>query len=104
MSRKHLVLAFLSAFCLCATGELLADPPIGPSECTNDPLLQSGDQWNLDGPNGIGCPQDWNYVQGHNVVIAFIGDGVQYTRDEFRGKFAGGYNFQNPGEPPLPFP
>ena len=97
MLRGLLVFASLSWMGLTTAG---ANGSLPPFDCTNDPLIV--DQWNLDGPYGIGCPQDWNYVQGDDVVIAFIGSGVQYTRREFRGKFAGGYNFNDPTEPPLP--
>jgi subtilisin family serine protease len=73
------------------------------SACTNDPLVVSGAQWNVDGSEqSIGCPEDWNYVYGEDVSIAIIGDGVQYDRQDFEGKYVGGYNFQNPGSPPFP--
>ncbi len=77
----------------------------GQIDCSNDPLVESGDQWNVDGSeHSIGCPEDWNHVFGEDVAIAFIGDGVQFDRQEFAGKYAGGYNFQDPEAPPLPDP
>ena len=82
--------------------QLLADPEVAdvipdrlyfPQLTPSDPRYTNGEQWALNGPNGISAPAAWDITTGNpNLVIGVIDTGM-LPHNELAGRWTGGYDF-----------
>ena len=57
------------------------------SSTPDDPFYISGDQWGLNGANGISAPQAWGITTGSNTVMVGVVDtGIQANHPDLAGR------------------